>query len=1265
MGIKNIGRRLAAMILCAVMVFTLLPNTAFLDVHAASGTDSFCDGKIGVTYTGSQDAETTYTNSEGGFTAAANVKVTSGCLSDSYDATTMTITITNSNTVASAILFNYIADSGVGSVTIDGTAATSGAFSKELAPGDTITIVVTSGAVADAVSSITVDSFDIQEEQEVTGTFLAGENGTYTVTAADSTTYTINSSNSTQAITQGSFSSYALAATPDSGCKFVGWNVSGTFVSTSTSYTLKIYSDSTIQPVFAASDAAVFKAGLSMFVDLTDAISYARANSISVISVADSGKISGSYTIPNGITLLVPFDDANTCYKNNPPVLYGSTTTTTYYETPSEYKRLTLADGASLTIANGAAISLSSRIIAQGQANGYNGCVGGKYGHIVMGDGASITVQSGGTLYTYGYISGSQNSSVTVKAGGTVWELFQIRSWRGGTATSNSTFSNNDIFPINQYYVQNIETPLTVEAGATERVYTSINASSNAHPGEALFIGAGGMFDNKGGSIRKYYDAATDRLIVDTYGDMDLSPLKIETAYMDLDTSEYVLPITNNMTVNVHSGTTSITQNLAFLPDAVMNIDEGAVMRIRDNVSVYVYDKESWGNFANINLRITAVGYSVANGTAAVRTDVINDATIDINGKLVMYGKLYTTSGAANSTKADAVPETANPDNYGAQITSSQGTGTLVYATEIGAETHTYQAEQPKEVYLNYIPIEPAKLRNGTGAATAYTSTTDGDRPAKEIFVYYPDFDSWTEGTFDTGYSATFHLSDGSTYFMDNLAEFDHLVNAENYDANSDSLHQWPDDITPAGYLDTHMLVGWTTRSDLPSITASNYSTYAKDIYNEVFYVDDETAPDKTLDFYPVYAESVTVTWENYDNSVIYTETIIKGSTTKFDSSINGAPIQKPHTDDIEYYSYHWRKVGTETQFCSSSATTPAISENTELFSFWPEDSHSYSWNKSDPDYHWQDCYWCDHIKDYGPHTFNEQGKCTACGRLAEHPSTNIIDNVTDTGAQVIDETYVDHTEQGQDVKRWLITVQAPMTDSDGNYFVYWADADGNIVSCYRTYAFYIVENETLTPVYVSPSEYAAVRETALYACRIVDVSEDDGEVKISAEHAVSSSKTINGHGILATFDSAYGTDSGLIILEDSDADIYNLQAARTQAARTGLLTKSAGEATGVTLYARAYVIDGATGEVHYGPVQSYAVTASTGSADDKAIVVDGEADLTDLNAELNADEEPVEEPAEDPVSEVTGLLSKILEVIKNLVPVILGYIQDILSMVK
>lgn len=63
----------------------------------------------------------------------------------------------------------------------------------------------------------------------------------------------------------------------------------------------------------------------------------------------------------------------------------------------------------------------------------------------------------------------------------------------------------NGVFPFSQYFIQNIEAPLTIQAGAKENVYTGVNAGSKINNAFIEFIGDGGMFKLNSGSITRTY----------------------------------------------------------------------------------------------------------------------------------------------------------------------------------------------------------------------------------------------------------------------------------------------------------------------------------------------------------------------------------------------------------------------------------------------------------------------------------------------------------------------------------------------------------------------------------------------------------------------------------------------------------------------------------------------------------------------------------------------------------------------------------------
>ena len=537
-------------------------------------------------------------------------------------------------------------------------------------------------------------------------TFVPAEHGSYTV---DGTVIT----ESTQ-LTKNSSEAYTLAANAASGYKFVGWYsvTNGDYLSYDANASLMIDEEQTVTAEFVDSNTAVFSVSGALFTDLNEAVDYSVANSKPIIILVSDGTLpAGDYTIPAGKTLLIPFDKANTLYTTAPEVVYGSHTN------PSAFRTLTMADGANITVADGGSISVPSKLSATGQHSGsWNGTPTGKGGRIDMLGGSSINVESGGKLYVYGYISG--DGSITAESGSEVWECFQIRCWRGGTATSGMADNSQEVFPLNQYYVQNIEAPLTLESGATEKVYTAVNMSSQAFAASATFIGNGGMFRTQG-SITKSYDGPTDRLILDVDGDFALSPMSLRITglpligTLDLNTADYVLPINSNISIYVNSGTTTVSQDAAFLPGAELTVAQGASVELTSGKKVYVYDKDQWGAYAASGAQLVPVGYSTVNGTTAKRnTGSLTDAKLDINGEFHLAGALYTTES-------------------GAAIVSSDGTGKVIFDSAAGTETETYQATQSgSDMTYVPIPVTSAKLLNGDGT---YTETA-GEAAGAEYY---------------------------------------------------------------------------------------------------------------------------------------------------------------------------------------------------------------------------------------------------------------------------------------------------------------------------------------------------------------------------------------------------------------------------------------------------------------------------------------------------------------------------------------------------
>ena len=677
----RITERFVALLLVALTIMAFLPSVTLPSAAATSGTVAgLSDENIGLSFTGS--AEDAWSATATGVIGKVRSMSGAGCGGGSNYRSTLTIT--NNKTTKATLSFDYAVVVSDGTILVNNATVTAnGSFSKELEAGGTVEVEIESGST-DADTKITMTNVKLVSDVTATTTFLPAENGSYTVDGKKVTEKFSKTQSSTQA--------YALVATPASGYKFYGWYsvTEDKLLSTDLQTSLNIDADTTIIAKFISSTTPTFDVDGKSFIDLEKAVDYARESGKKLVTLVEDGSISGNYTIPSGITLLIPFDEAKTCYTATPVA-------TTVESAAKPFRTLKMTAGSSITLANGASISVGGQYYAAG--GGKQGKIVGPYGFIKMESGSAITVQSGANLYAWGFISGS--GSVTVKSGGSVYEWYQVLDFRGGSASSAM---GNKVFPFNQYAVQNVEVPLTLHAGASETVYTAVYAIRKINPTSIPFIGENGMFKLVSGSLTKAYDGSTDRVIYTVNGTAEVNSLNLKLAGMSVSSSSYVLPLTNNMTINLTSGSKlTVNQTAALLPGVQASIAKDAELVVPSGKSIYIYDVDEWGSYCSGGGDEHFVPVVYAPGRTGKRAPLA-DAKVDVNGKLTAIGGIYTTAS-------------------GADICSSEGTGQYVRQGAPGTEIKTYQYTQSgSDVTAHEIPITPARLHNADGS---YADTKD------------------------------------------------------------------------------------------------------------------------------------------------------------------------------------------------------------------------------------------------------------------------------------------------------------------------------------------------------------------------------------------------------------------------------------------------------------------------------------------------------------------------------------------------------------
>lgn len=689
--VKRIGRRFMSLLLTVVTILTMLPAMTLPALAATSGTvTGLADENIGLSFNGTADNAWSATGTQ--IIGKARSTSGSGCGGNSEYRSTLTIK--NKKTTKATLSFDYTVVVSNGTILVNNTTTTAdGSFSMELEAGGTVEVEIESGSTT-ADTMITISNISLVADVSATVTFQPSENGSYTV---DGKTIT-----EVYTHTQSSMTAYKVEATQAEGYRFMGWYdvASGKCISTDAKTALNFDSNRTITARFASKTAALFETGGQVFDDLNEAIAYAQTNRQSKITLATDGSISDTYTIPAGITLLIPFDEAGTLYTTTPAY-------TTTAETQKAYKTLTMAAGSSITV-NGGAISVGGKHFT---SSGRECCKPtGAYGLIKMQEGSSIMLNNGANLYAWGYITG--DGSITANSGANVYEYYQVTDWRGGSQTGNMANNEQKVFPFTQYYVQNIEAALTLNAGANEYTYFSVTASFVGTKSATIpFVGSNGLFKlGADGQFTKRYIPAQDRMVFTISGNASLNSIALSVASVTVDSKDYVLPINNNVDIVITSGTTTIEKDAALLPGVTVLIAKDAELKVASATSLYVYDDAEWSPnyvWGSKTIGICPVSYS----PSGKGSRGIADAKVDVNGVLTVEGAVYTTA-------------------TGATITSSKGTGKYAQVGAPGTSNKTYQFNQESNKYIG-VDITAAKLKNADGK---YTETANAS--ADTTFTY-------------------------------------------------------------------------------------------------------------------------------------------------------------------------------------------------------------------------------------------------------------------------------------------------------------------------------------------------------------------------------------------------------------------------------------------------------------------------------------------------------------------------------------------------
>ena len=667
---------------------------------------------------------------------------------DSTPAAPTTTTATVKNNTGSTIKIE--------SVTSENGIATWSFSEEELAHGDTFDVYITATPANDKITT-PQESSDI-----VTITYTIVQNVKVTYYGADGVSYTHNEmtlANSSASIEESvaAGSTVTLPAAPSvSNGTFIGWRLGHDGSLNTAGATVTISKNISVYPVIVTENQVQpFTVNGVPYYYWTDAV-YAAKNGGTVIlnqnytlptTLKDNGESpSGSiymketdeglnFILPSDVKLLIPYGDEDT----------GSfTSTPENYLSKSDANSQFVASGISgrnfvfrtLTVPSGVKIDCYGQINANGQRQNdgqtFTGVTLGGYGHISLQgatDEVQLAIRQGAKLYCYGYVTGT--GMVRIEKGGALHELIQICDWPGGSNASTwkrKAKENQSLFLLSQYYVQNVESDLRIDAGATAHIGAVVTMSYiGTTPVSTTFIGSSdGLFRLSGETyLIRRYDEDNDRMHYYSYqGTIDLCHIAMTLSGTDLNSADYILPLSNNISVTVGDGSTvNVGEQIALMPGSELTIAEGGTVNLSGEI--YIVDVADWSSayfyyniattagIVNTSPNIVPLPYVATKNNVSPRaTKLVKGYYIDAinataSGQLVVNGTL-NVSGAICATTG------ASPDN----AISSTGAGKIVFqSTPING---TLKAGYNT---ISTISTNPAKLKNADGT---YLTTSAG-----------------------------------------------------------------------------------------------------------------------------------------------------------------------------------------------------------------------------------------------------------------------------------------------------------------------------------------------------------------------------------------------------------------------------------------------------------------------------------------------------------------------------------------------------------
>lgn len=588
--------------------------------------------------------------------------------------------------------------------------------------------------------------------------------------------------------------------------------------------------------------------------------------------------VNGNFTIPAGKTLVIPcgIDDA----APTDPVQVN-----TYSRLQGYYCTATF--NGDVTIDGGLMVNAK-------QAGANSGYPSGYIGRLTLGSSAKLTVN--GSLYAYGYVTGG---SILVTGSGSVHEFVEITDMRNITALGNiyNAANREHVFPFSNFYIKNIETAVTYQAGASldGHIAVLLTGSSEVTTTTISIIGktTSAMFNLSEGSMTKAYDRTTDKILFIVNEDgvastgvctfsMVYQPPVGGTQNIKLVTSDYYVPLCAGYGVQV-DGEFTFNNRFKLLPGASLTVGKTGNLTIASGAELVLYrmndyDTRAAGNvtkgegyqgytgngFPKNAVRFPAPPTSYPASRTAATTGSVK---VHVDGTVNVLGGLFVT----DSLVADATQNYSQTFENG--YNNLTGMGTIIMNSAKQSSSSIKEARQKSDTNdIDYATVNISSLKALPYGATA--DTKDSYTLTFEKTTYYGYINPVGLSTWSTQKSVTItYDSGGATGTMD-------------------AVRVYPgQEITIADSLFDHgnyKFAGWNT---------------AADGSGDSYKVGDKITLTSDITLYAMWSKVFTVTWKDHDGTILETdENVFEGSNPSYD----GEEPTRAETEDIIYTFAGW-----------------------------------------------------------------------------------------------------------------------------------------------------------------------------------------------------------------------------------------------------------------------------------------------------------------------------------------------------------------------